>query len=205
MDLKVVILGNTGFIGAALTAELQQNNSLLVEGYNSSNLDLTLGNCVDRLCDVVDDKTVVIVTSRSHRTQDKIESFSDNITIATNVAQCLSKKRVRKCLYFSTLSVYSDTTTNLSITEETAVTPASLYGAAKFASECVVKQAASENDIPLVIFRPCMVYGPGDNSDAYGPTRFIKSVLQEGKVYLFGDGTELKEHLCFLFKYGFAC
>lgn len=192
---KVIILGSTGFIGATLLEQLQQQSGIPVHGYNSSTLDLTSPNCVDKLHEALDDETILIVTARSRRTQDSFNSFSNNITIDTNVARCLSKQRVKKCLYFSSLSVYGDATTNLSITEETGIAPVSLYGIAKFAGECVVRQAAEKNDIPLVVLRPCMVYGPGDTSSAYGPTRFIKSILREGKVSLFGDGTELRDYL----------
>jgi UDP-glucose 4-epimerase len=195
MNSKVVILGSTGFIGAALLAELQKHNSLLVEGHHSSNLDLTSEDCVDRLCEVVDDATILIVTARSRRTWDQFESFLDDIAIDTNVARCLSQKRVKKCLYFSSLSVYGDASTNLSITEDTAIAPTSLYGVAKFAGECVIRQVAKQAGMPLVVFRPCMVYGPGDTSHAYGPARFIKSILQKGQVRLFGDGAELRDYL----------
>lgn len=195
MSSKVVILGSTGFIGAALLAQLRQHRGILAEGYHSSNLNLTSQNCVDRLCKVVDDETVLIVTARSRRTRDQFEAFSDNIAIAMNVARCLSRQPTKKCLYFSTLSVYGDATTNLSITEETAIAPTSLYGVAKFASECVIRQVAEKAGIPLVVFRPCKVYGPGDTSYAYGPVGFTESVLREGRVRLFGDGAELRDHL----------
>lgn len=195
MSSKVVILGSTGLIGAALSEALQQRSNLLVEGYHTSILDLTSPACTDRLCKLVDDEAILIVTARSRRAQGQFESFLDNIAINTNVARVLSKQRVKKCLYFSSLSVYGDTTTSLSITEETAIAPTSLYGIAKFAGECVVKLAAERAGIPLVVFRPCMVYGPGDTSRAYGPARFIESILREGKVCLFGGGADLRDYL----------
>ena len=139
MISNLVILGSTGFIGAALLMELRQHSNLLVEGYHSSNLNLTSQDCVDRLCEAEDHETILIVTARSRRTQDQLESFFFHIAIATNVVQCLSEQRVKKCLYFSSLSVYGDATTNLSITEDTLIAPASLHGVAKFAGECVVR------------------------------------------------------------------
>jgi UDP-glucose 4-epimerase len=195
MSSKVVILGGSGFIGAALLKRLQQEGNLLVEAYNSTTLDLTSPDCVDRLCDMVDDQTILIVTARSRGAQDQLKASSEDIAIATNLAWCLSKQRVKKCLYFSTISVYGDAKTDLSITEETLIGPTSLYGTAKFAGEGMLRLASEKAGIPLVVFRPCMVYGPGDTSVAYGPARFIRSILREGKVRLFGDGSELRDYV----------
>jgi len=195
MPTKVVILGSTGFVGTALLAHLRQQSNILVEGYSSSNLNLTCEDCVDRLCQVVDAETVLIVAARSRQTESEFQSFSDSIAIDTSVARFLSERPVKKCLYFSTISVYGDAATNLSVAEDTAIAPTSLYGIAKFAGECLIRQVAEKNKVPLVIFRPCKIYGPGDPSNEYGPTRFSKSILLEGKVRLFGDGTELRDHL----------
>src|SRR5262249_36771981 len=49
--------------------------------------------------------------------------------------------------------------------------------------------------VPLLVLRPCMIYGPGDRSAAYGPPGFLRSVLRDGKVRLFGDGSELRDHV----------
>lgn len=195
MNSKVVILGSTGFIGAALLTELQQHTNLVVEGYHSANLNLLSPGCVEELCEVVDDETILIVTARSRRTSEPFDYFLNEMAMTMNLARSLSKKRIKKCLYFSTTSVYGDGTTNLSMTEETAIAPTSFYGTAKFASECAIKQVTQKIGTPLIIFRPCMVYGPHDTSHAYGPARFIRSILREGKVYLFGDGAELRDYL----------
>ncbi len=195
MGSKVIVLGSTGFIGASLLKPFQRYSELPVGGYASSSLNLISPDCVDRLCEIVDEETLLVVTARSRRVKDPFETFSDEVAIATHVARGLSKRRVKKCLYFSTLSVYGDATTDLSITEETKIAPTSLYGVAKFTGECILKQVTEKAGIPLVILRPCKVYGPGDASRAYGPVGFIGSILREGKVHLFGDGTELRDHL----------
>ena len=166
-----------------------------MEGYHSSNLDLTSPESVDQLCEVLDDTTTLIVAARSRRTVDRLLSFCDDTAIAANVARALYRQPVRKCLCLSSLSVYGEISTNLSITEETAVAPTSPYGTAKFASEAVLRQAGVQALIPTVILRPCMLFGPGDTSRAYGPTRFIRSILSGEKVRLFGDGSELRDYL----------
>jgi len=195
MKRKIVILGSTGFIGSALLKQLHKHEEIVVKGYNSTELDLTSSDCVDKLSDVVGAETILMVTSRARRTSDPFTTFANDIAITTNVARCLSESKIEKCVYFSSNAVYGDATTDLSVTEQTAIAPASFYGLAKYTGECLIKQVADKAGIPLVVLRPCMIYGPGDTSTAYGPARFIKSILSEGKVYLFGDGTEVRDYL----------
>jgi UDP-glucose 4-epimerase len=40
-----------------------------------------------------------------------------------------------------------------------------------------------------------MIYGPGDTSTAYGPARFIRSILKHKRVEIFGDGKEVRDYL----------
>lgn len=192
---KIAIIGSTGFIGAALLKHFQQEPNLIVAGYNSANMDLLSSGSVDKLCEVIDRDTILIVTSRASPDKDPLDTFSRDMEMVLNVARCLSKQQIKKCVYFSTDVVCEEATRDLLITEDTAISPNSLYGTAKFASECVLKQITKKANIPLLLLRPCMVYGPGDTSHAYGPARFIKSILQEGKVFLFGDGSERRDYL----------
>lgn len=195
MKQKIVVLGSTGFIGAALVKYLRQQTEISVEGYNSATLDLISPDCADKLPNVVDAETILIVTSRARRASDPFTTFSNDIAIATNVARCLSQSQIEKCVYFSSNAVYGDATTDLSVTERTAIAPTSFYGLAKSTGECIIKQVAEKAGIPLVVLRPCMIYGPGDNSTAYGPARFIRSILSDRKICLFGDGSEVRDYL----------
>ena len=188
MQPEVVILGSSGFLGKALFEHLCASTDLSVKSFDSSTLNLTSPDCVGTLCRVATDGTILIIAARSRPAEDPHESFLTDILISTNIARCLSRRRAKKCIYFSSLSVYGDDSTNLAITEDTPIAPNSLYGVAKFAGECVLRQAAQRSGTPMITLRPCMVYGPGDTSQAYGPTRFIKAILQQGEVSVFGDG-----------------
>jgi len=192
---RLVILGASGFIGSALMEYVTRTALASVSGYRSADLDLTSSDSVERLCRIIDPDTIVVLTARARLTGDPVATFASDVAIATNVARGLAKTGAAKCLYFSTTSVYSDVVTDLAITEETPIAPTSLYGAAKFAGECVLKQVADKAGIPVVILRPCMVYGPGDTSQAYGPARFIQSIRREGRVRLFGDGAEGRDYV----------
>ncbi len=40
-----------------------------------------------------------------------------------------------------------------------------------------------------------MIYGSGDAGDAYGPSKFISSARESGKVLVFGGGEETRDYV----------
>jgi UDP-glucose 4-epimerase len=191
---RIVLLGCRGFIGAALLERLRRQGHP-AEGISSATLDLAAPDAAGRLADSVDEATTLIVTSRAAPGPDPLRTFADDMAIAMNLARCLALRRVRRFVYFSSTSVYGDGVTNLAITEDSPQAPTTLYGVAKAAAEGVLRHAARKAGVPLLVLRPCMIYGPGDRSTAYGPPGFLQSILREGKVRLFGDGSELRDHV----------
>jgi UDP-glucose 4-epimerase len=173
---RVVLLGNKGFIGGHLEARLKQLG-LAYDGYDLPEVDLT------KSCDIpLDAQTAVVMTAGVKRQWgDTINAFHQNITMAANVARAMEQQPVGRLIFFSSAAVYGEQHENLHITEETPVRPTSLYGAAKFASECVLRGC--------VALRPPLIYGPGDTSKSYGPAGFAHAET----VTLWGEGDEKRE------------
>jgi UDP-glucose 4-epimerase len=195
MGTKALIVGSTGWIGNALLRELQSRGVFAVSGHGSAALDLTRFQAAEQLARLMDEETTLFVAARARLHEDRFKQFEDDVRIALSIAQSLSKHRVKKCIWLSTLSVYGDSCSDLEITEQTAIAPTSLYGTAKFAGECLIRQIAEDRSLPLVVLRPCKIYGPGDFASTYGPSYFIQSILRSGEVRLFGDGSELRDHV----------
>ena len=195
MHPNVVILGSSGFVGSALLDSFRREGIRRILGYNSSTLDLASRDSIDRLASQLDDGTLLIITTRSRSFSDPYRQFLSDIAINANIASALAQRKIGKCFYFSSTSVYGDSHTDLSISEETPIAPTSLYGKARFAGECTLREVAVQTEIPLVIVRPCMIYGPGDTSEAYGPARLIKSMVQGDSISLYGDGSELRDYI----------
>ena len=103
----------------------------------------------------------------------------------------LERRPVARFVFFSSAAVYGEEITSLQITEETAVQPTSFYGAAKFACECLFRKVIRP-PASLVILRPALIYGPGDQG-GYGPSGFVKAAVKGESITLWGDGTELRE------------
>jgi UDP-glucose 4-epimerase len=191
----VVIVGSSGFIGAALMRRLQCPGYPPVKGFRSTTLDLTSADGAGRLGQEVDEKTLLIVTARARSCPDPLESLGDDIALGCNLARCLGRQRVKQCVYFSSTAVYGDAVTNRAIVEETPLAPTSPYGLGKVACEWVIRQAGQTSEIPVTILRPCLVYGPGDTSPPYGPGRFIQAIRRGEPVRVFGDGSEVRDYL----------
>jgi UDP-glucose 4-epimerase len=192
---NLLVLGNRGFIGAALYSYLKGNNNLEVKGFNSSNLDLISPNSIRQIEKVVDENTVVIFTVRAPKNLDPLKAFEQDIAITCNIARFLKNSLIKKFLYFSSISVYGDGATNLCINEQTKNAPSSYYGISKTLGEEVLRKATQEKGIPFTVLRPCMVYGPGNTELPYGPNYFLHSLMDKGQLELFGDGSELRDFL----------
>ena len=196
MNSKVVILGNSGFIGALLEKDLRKKGEIQVDGYNSAALDLSLKESSEKLAEILDEETLLFVFARSRNKQNKIDTFHHNILIDQNIARCLEKNPVKKCLYFSSISVYGETATDRKIVENTPVDPSNLYGISKFTGEKILQFVAQKAMFPLLILRCCKVYGPGNpDTISYGPDQFVNTISKENKVAFFGHGEEERDYL----------
>jgi UDP-glucose 4-epimerase len=192
---RCVLLGRSGFFAPALAKHLAPRVGARLRVVGSAEIDLTMDGSADRLAELIDHETILIVPARAPRGSDPLITFAADIAIATNIARAVLSARPLRCVYFSSTAVYGDATTNLAITEDAPLAPNSLYAHAKVAAEGALRHAAERAGVPLLILRPCMVYGPGDTARPYGPGGFLHSAVREGKVRVFGDGSELRDYL----------
>lgn len=196
MIRRALILGHTGFIGSALKRALE-SHGLEVEGASPGSIDLTVEKDARSLSPRFTPETAVVLCSAIRRQDgDNQENFQRNLAMGANVASVLRERPVARFVYFSSAAVYGEDIAGDGINETTAVNPTSYYGAAKFASECLLRKAAGGRT-PLLVLRPPAVYGPGGLGAAsdYSPTGFIRKALRAEGLTLWGDGSELREFL----------
>ena len=189
----VVVLGATGFLGQAIGAALEQAGAD-VHGFSSRTLDLTDRAAFGALDALAGPKTTLIfasaVTPDKGRTVDALDA---NLQMALNVGRYLEGHPFRKVVYVGSDAVYpmSDDV----VTEASPVDPADFYALAKYAGERIMANVCGSANIPLAIVRPTGVYGAGDTHNSYGPNRFISQIQQDGKVSLFGEGDDIRDHV----------
>jgi UDP-glucose 4-epimerase len=194
---RVLILGHKGFIGGNLVKAFEAAQpEIEVLGRDYPELDLTRPEQAEELRALIDPKTAVVICAAiKKQLGDHLDAFTSNIQIATNVSRVLAKCAPGRVIYFSSAAVYGEDIHNTCITEETPVQPTSYYGLAKFTSEVLLRKAtAALIPSPLVLLRPTLIYGPGDQG-GYGPTGFIKSALAQEPIVLWGDGLEKREFI----------
>ena len=140
--------------------------------------------------------TLIFCAALKRQFGDTLASFNSNLKIARNVAALLRLVKPRTVLYMSSAAVYGEDVTNLNISESAPLTPTSYYGLSKLAAEFILhREYASLPDARLVILRPPLIFGPGDQAATYGPVGFLESARCGVPVELWGDGTENRDFL----------
>ncbi|MBI1910255.1 MAG: NAD(P)-dependent oxidoreductase [Deltaproteobacteria bacterium] len=190
---RVIILGHTGFVGKALFNFLKSDDKD-IHGFSSSTLDLRRFDSLSCLDPLIHNKTTLIFTSAL--TPDKgatLDVLKTNLDMSMNLAKYLEKHPVEQCIYLSTDAVYP--LSEKAITETSGIEPSSFNALAKYAGERILNRVSETTGLPLLILRLNPVYGFGDTHGSYGPNLFMRSIFQEKRVRLFGDGEDKRDHL----------
>jgi len=190
---RVIVLGSTGFLGRTVQQVLQ-SEGIPVHGYGSADLDLRKAEMLEKLNQHADrDAALVIASALTPRKGVNLENFSTNIAMSLNIAHYLENHPIGLCVYVSSDAVYPFSLNP--INEESPVVPADLYALSKYSGERILNHVAIANGIPLLLLRITALFGAGDMSNSYGPNQFIRSVMENQTVRIFGGGEEQRDHL----------
>ncbi len=191
---RVVILGGSGFIGRYLVRRFE-TQGVIVVSISSKQIDLSDGSALEKLSQSVRPNDAVIFASCITREKggDDLPTFMKNLRMAENVGMFLETRGCAHLVYFSSDAVYKD---GISLVrEETEKDPEGLYAMTQLTREKMITYSARKSNVPLLIVRPSAVYGHGDTHNGYGPNRFLKTAQVEGKITLFGEGEEKRDHI----------
>ncbi|PWT86755.1 MAG: NAD-dependent dehydratase [Proteobacteria bacterium] len=187
---RVVLLGAGGFLGQALAAACAAAG-IEVKALGSRDVDLAEPSAATRLAGELraDDVLVFLAAITPDKGRDSA-ALMRNLAMARTVCEAVRAVALAQLVYASSDAVYSFATTL--IAEETPAIPTDLYGAMHRTRELML---ASEVKAPLAILRYCAIYGAGDTHNSYGPNRFVRQALKDGRIALFGEGEETRDHL----------
>jgi len=187
---RVVVLGARGFIGRALVAALQQARIAALP-VSSADLDLTAENAGGRLAAMLQpDDAVVLLSALTPDKGRGLQPFLANIRMAASLCHALTKVTPSHVVYVSSDSVYPMRAGLIS--EEACAEPEDLYGMMHLAREMMIKSATTT---PVAVLRTTLVYGAADTHNSYGPNRLRRMARKDGKIALFGQGEETRDHI----------
>lgn len=172
---SVLITGGTGFIGGFLIEEaIRQGYKVVATVRKSSNVDYlkSLENVTIKIVDlskpqeiaaVLDDFDVQYFIHNAGLTKAKTEAQMNKVNAAhlrSILEGCTkAKNKIKRLVHISSLAAYgpADFTESGIVTNNTSPRPVTMYGRSKLKGEKIL---TAQKDIPYVIIRPSVVFGP---------------------------------------------
>lgn len=96
-------------------------------------------------------------------------------------------------VYVSSSQVYGRG--HVPMEEGQAISPTTIYGAAKAAGELVTLAHGQQHSLPYLIVRPFNCYGPYAREDAYATivTKMLRAFIHGDEVQVYGDGKQSRD------------
>jgi UDP-glucose 4-epimerase len=194
LPARILLLGADGFLAHELRLVFAADG-LHVRAVGSKELDLTGVDAVGRLKALFQTDDAVVMTAGV--TPDKgrdVATLMNNLRMAESVCAAIEQNPPAHFVYISSDSVYDARDSSL-LNEDSTCEPMGLYPLMHIARERIFEQACAVARIPFGVVRPCAIYGPRDTHNSYGPNRFIRTALRDGRIGLFGGGEERRHHV----------
>jgi nucleoside-diphosphate-sugar epimerase len=196
--MKILIIGNTGFVGSFLVERLNAEGHSLVgldvkpaEGQKQHLCKTYIGDLlspqdVRKVAKDVD--TIISLAAKHHDFGvTRTEFFNVNKKGTEILLSCASELGIKKIIFYSTVAVYGTQPTPTD--ETTTPAPDSDYGESKLAAENLFPDwIRADEHRSVIIIRPTVVYGPRNYANVYN---LIDKIYR--KRFLFvGNGNNVK-------------
>jgi len=196
--MKILVIGNTGFIGDFLTKEL------ISKGHTVIGLDIRppseeqkklckhiTGDILNRndVKEAAQGADMVIALAAKHHDfgVTRNEFFNVNVQGTEILLDCLSELNIKKLIFYSSVAVYG--TQKEPTNENTTPRPDNDYGESKLAAEELIEQWVTENKSRCaIIIRPTVIFGPHNYANVYN---LIDKIYRKNFIFV-GDGKNIK-------------
>lgn len=222
--MKLLVTGCCGFIGSNfINFYFNENPDVLIVNLDamyycasennvnenirkSDRYHLVKGNLcsfdlISNILEIYGIDTVVHFAAQSHvqNSFDNALQYTHDNVVGTHtlLEACRKYGKINKFIHISTDEVYGESM--LSENEEkkhegSVLCPTNPYAATKAAAELIAKSYYHSFKMPIIITRGNNVYGPNQYPEKLIP-RFIQQLLQEKKVTIQGDGSNVRAFL----------
>ncbi|WP_459129368.1 NAD-dependent epimerase/dehydratase family protein [Guggenheimella bovis] len=170
------VLGGSGFVGRNLVPELEECNVI-----SRNTCDYSL----ESLKKIFHEGDTVIHLAAERGAKD----YKVNVGLTERVIEASREKGVKKIIFASSISVYSDESL-LPWNEDQRTNPFNPYGVSKRLSEMLLEL----EDFQTICLRFGHIFGANEEND-YMINRFLRQSYNHEKLILFGEETAKREML----------
>jgi nucleoside-diphosphate-sugar epimerase len=190
---RVLILGARGFLSTHLQAWCARNE-IDCRPVASVEIDLTQPASAAQLAALIRPDDAIVITSSIQPGQGRdYRALMANLRITETVIGALERAACAQVVCLSSDAVYD--AHQIPLDEDSSREATNVYALSHIAREMLLSSELERRNIPLCVLRLTAVYGTGDTHNAYGPNRFVRSALAEGRIVLFGKGEEKRSHV----------
>jgi UDP-glucose 4-epimerase len=205
---KILITGVAGFIGSALANKLKYKYEVygiddlsygkienIPKGIKFYKKDLSNIKSLSKFIAVDYIMHLAGQSSADRSFDDPILDLKKNAVTTLNLINYAIKKKVKKIIYASSMSVYGNSN-NIFVQEGDYTNPASCYGASKLLSENYL--FIFRKKIKFIIFRMFNVYGPGQNMKDLNQgmvSIYLSQFLKKKKITVRGSLERLRDFI----------
>lgn len=205
MSMRVCVTGGLGFIGVNLIRYLQDHTDwslCVLDDYSSSVVDglddveVFKGSVLDekllgKVLDGVDGVFHLAGNCGVIRSlDDPVFDMRENIRGTLNLLSVCKQCGVSRFVFSSSNAVLG--MKNVSLVEDMTPVPVSPYGVSKLAAESYCR-VLSSSDFRVRVCRLSNVYGPWSQKKTSVIPLFIKQILDDELVVVFGDGSQTRD------------
>lgn len=209
MNNKILITGGAGFIGTNLVARLEEAgydvwiydnlsrgqkefvpkpDKLIVGDILDSDSLLKAMKHIDHVIHLAAYGSVV------ESVNDPETNFDINVAGTKNVLECARNSKIQRFIFASTGGALIGEATP-PVDENSLPKPISPYGASKLCGEAYCHAYAKAYGIQTLCLRFANVYGPYSAHKKGAATKFMKCLLENEPMPIFGDGSATRDFL----------
>jgi UDP-glucose 4-epimerase len=190
---NILIVGKNSYVGEFLCDHFAAQGAH-VSGVGSSDCNFLVAEEVRELFKSLPQVplTILFLAVVNKNIRNSYSAFLDNVQMAWHLASNLREVNVESLIYFSSVDVYGKAP-QLPMTETTPLDPDTWYGLSKSTSEWIIREE-SGSDCATCILRIPGIFGRS-RKDRSVIGRLISSIREEGKIYIEGDGSVLRDYV----------